>query len=208
MGYMIVYVIVLFMNSRSMTLADLKDESGRAKIMILGAIYFTSFLLMMAIGQIIYAEKFKASWIYYTSPLEKPGELISGAAKAAILKFYVPIVAVITIASVVLIGPKVLPNIIFGLFNEILIATILVYVGNKYFPFSLQQNTNVKTGSFLRSLIVLVLSGLIGVGHFLIYSILPAVAICAGLSIIASWLLMDSIKKIDWATIRSSYSEE
>jgi hypothetical protein len=86
-GYMLVYVVVLFFNSRSISLADLAAESVMAKFMVLGAIYFTSFLLMMAIGQIIYSEKFKAAWIYYTSPVEKPGEIISGAAKAAILKF-------------------------------------------------------------------------------------------------------------------------
>jgi ABC-2 type transport system permease protein len=208
MGYMIVYVVVFFMNSRNMSLADLHDESSNARLMILGALYFTSFLLMMAIGQIVYSEKFKASWIYYTSPVEKPGEIILGAAKAAILKFYIPIVVIITVAGVVLIGPKVLPNIILGLFNEVLIAAVLVYAGNKIFPFSLQQNNNVKAGSFLRTLFVLFISGLIGFGHYLIYSILPAVAICAVLSIIASWLLLDSIKKISWQKIKSSYAEE
>jgi hypothetical protein len=208
MGYMLVYVVVLFINSKSMTLTDIQDESGRGRIMILSAIYFTSFLLMMAIGQIIYSEKFKAAWIYYASPLQKPGEIISGAAKAVILKFYIPIVVVITVASIVLVGLKVLPNIIFGLFNEILISAILVYAGNKFFPFSVQQSTNAKTGGFLRSMLILFVSGIIAGGHYLIYSILPGVAICAALSIIASWLLMDSIKKINWDKIKSSYAGE
>jgi hypothetical protein len=208
MGYMMVYVVVLFMNSKSMSLADLHNESSGAKGMILGAIYFTSFLLITAVGQIIYSEKFKAAWIYYTRPLENPGQIISGAAKAAILKFYIPIVVIISVAGIVLIGPRVLPNIILGLFNEVLIAAILVYAGKKVFPFSLQQSTNAQTGGFLRGMFVLAVSGLIGVGHFLIYSFLPVIAICAVLSVAASWLLMDSIKKMGWEKIRSSYANE
>jgi len=207
-GYMVVYVIILFMNSRSISLADLAEESNKAKFLVLGAIYFTSFLLIMAIGQIIYSEKYKAAWIYYTSPVEKPGELISGAGKAAILKFYIPIVLFITVAALVLIGPKVLPNIILGLFNQILIAGVMLYLTNKHFPFSLQQSNNVKTGSFLRGMMVLFISALVSIGHFLIYSVLPAIALCAVLSVIASWLLFDSIKKISWERIESSYNDK
>ncbi len=207
-GYILVYAVVMFMNNKNLSLTDFQDESGKGKAMVLIAVYFTSFLLMTAIGQIVYTEKFKASWIYYTSPLAHPGEIISGATKAIILKFYIPIVVLITAAGLALIGPKVLPNIIFGLFNEVLIAAMLVYIGNKFFPFSMQQNTNIKTGSFLRSMMVLILSGFIGFGHYLIYSIFPAIFICAVLSIIASWLLMDAIKKINWDQIKSSYAEE
>jgi hypothetical protein len=207
-GYMVVYVIILFLNSRSISLTDLAEESPRAKFMVLGAIYFTSFLLMMAIGQIVYSEKFKASWVYFTAPVARPGEIVSGAAKAAILKFYVPIVVVVTVAGLALIGISVLPNIIFGLFNEILIAAILVYGGNKYFPFSLQQSTNAKTGSLFRGLLVLFCSLIIAGWHFFIYSNLPVIAICAALSIIASWQLLDSIKKLSWKQMESSYRDK
>ncbi|HUC80380.1 MAG TPA: hypothetical protein VMR70_05655 [Flavisolibacter sp.] len=206
-GYMVVYVFILFFNSRKLSLADLAEESTKAKFMVLGAIYFTSFLLIMAIGQIVYSERFKAAWILYSSPVEKPGEIIAGATKAAIFKFYIPIVVFITLAGLVLIGPKVLPNIVFGLFNQVLIAAIMVYGGNKYFPFSLQQSNNVKTGSFLRGLVVLFCSALVAICHYLIYSVLPAIGICALLSVTASWLLFDSIKRLNWNRIESSYQE-
>lgn len=207
-GYMVVYVLILFLNSRSVSLADLAEESNKAKFLVLGAIYFTSFLLIMAIGQIIYSDKYKAAWIYYTSPVEKPGDLISGAAKAAILKFYIPIVFFVTLAALVLIGPKVLPNIILGLFNQILIASLTMYIGNKYFPFSIQQSNNVKGGSFLRGMMVLFCSALVSIGHFFIYSVLPAIFLCGALSVVASWLLFDSIKKLSWERIESSYNDQ
>lgn len=207
-GYLAVYVVIMFMNSKHVTLDQIREQDTRGKILIISALYFTSLLLTMAINQMVYSEKYKASWMYYVSPLQKPGEVILGGAKAAILKFYIPIVVFITLAGVIIAGPGILPNIILGLFNELLIATVVVYMGNKLFPFSLHQNTNVKTGAFLRSLSVLMISGLIAVGHFFIYDVTIVVLICAALSVIATWLMMSGVKNISWAAIKSSYTEE
>jgi hypothetical protein len=162
----------------------------------------------MAIGQIRFSEKFRASWIYHISPIEKPGEVILGATKAAIFKFYIPLVFFITITGIIIVGPSVIPNIVLGLFNELLIATILVFMGNKVFPFSQHQDTARKTGGFLRGIMVLFISGFIALGHFLIYNILPAVLLCVVLSVIATWLMMGSIRNFSWKDIRSSYTEE
>jgi hypothetical protein len=207
-GYLAVYVIIIFFNSKSLDLQQLKEGGTQSKILIITALYFTSLILTMAINQIIYSEKYKAAWIYYVTPLAKPGELILGSAKAAILKFYIPIVVFITAAGIVLIGVNVLPNIILGLFNELLIVTILVYAGNKMLPFSIQQNNNAKAGSFLRNMGVLAFSGLLAVGHFFIYDITPVVIIGCFLSIAATWMMMNSIKNITWQTVKSSYSDE
>lgn len=207
-GYLAVYVVIMFMNTKSMDLQELREESMKSRILVISALYFTSFILTMAITQVVYSEKYKASWIYYITPVARPGAIILGGAKAAIMKFYIPLVFFITLAGLILIGPKVLPNIILGLFNELLIATILVYVGNKQFPFSMHQNTNVKAGSLLRSLFVLAISGVIALGHFFIYNIMPVVIIGAILSVIATWLIMDSIRNIPWKAVMSSYRED
>jgi ABC-2 type transport system permease protein len=207
-GYLAVYVVIMFMNTKSMDLQELREESIKSRILVISALYFTSFILTMAISQIVYSEKYKASWMYYIPPVDKPGAIILGGAKAAILKFYIPIVFFITVAGLVLIGPGVLPNILLGLFNELLIATLLVYVGNKLFPFSMHQNTNIKSGSLLRNLFVLAVSGVIALFHFFIYTIMPVVIIGAVLSILATWLIMQSIRNIQWKAVKSSYSED
>jgi ABC-2 type transport system permease protein len=207
-GYLAVYVVIMFMNTKSMDLQELREESIKSRILIISALYFTSFILTMAISQVVYSEKYKASWIYYVTPVDKPGAIILGSAKAAILKFYIPIVFFITLAGLVLIGPVVLPNIILGLFNELLIAILLVYMGNKLFPFSMHQNTNIKSGALLRNLFVLAISGVIALFHFFIYTIMPVVLIGAVLSIIATWLIMESIRNIQWKAVKSSYSED
>lgn len=207
MGYLVVYVFVILFSNRRFSLSSLREDGANSKILIVSALYFTSLLLTMAITQMFYSEKFKAGWLYFTAPLAYPGEVIAGAAKAVIVKFYVPIVIAVTAAGLFMAGPSVLPNIVLGLFNQVLIATVLVYIGHKYFPFSVHQSNVAKTGSFLRGFSILIVSGLIALLHFVLYSILPAVMVCAALSVTASWLLFDTLKKISWEKILSKYAE-
>jgi ABC-2 type transport system permease protein len=206
MGYMAVYVVVMFLNSKNLSLEQIHADPTKGKVIIISAIYLTSLLLVTAINQIMYSEKYKASWIYYTTPLQWPGHVIAGGTKAAIIKFYFPLVMVITIAGLFLLGPAVLPNIVLGLFNEVLIATLVVYMGNKQLPFSTHQSNASRGGNIYKSFVVVAISGVIGVGHFFLYSILPAIIICIFLSGVASWLMMDSIKRIGWEKIISRYS--
>jgi ABC-2 type transport system permease protein len=207
-GYLVVYVFVVVFGNKRFNFGDLQQSSSQSKILIISALYFTSLLLTMAISQMVYSEKYKAGWLFFTSPLQRPGEIISGATKAVIVKFYVPVVLIITAAGLFVVGPEVLPNIILGLFNQVLIATLLVYIGQKYFPFSAHQSNQVKTGAFLRGFSILIISGLIGIGHYLLYSILPAVLLCTALSVVASWLLFDALKRTSWNQVVSRYAEE
>ncbi|MFL5738966.1 MAG: hypothetical protein ACJ75B_02010 [Flavisolibacter sp.] len=207
-GYLMVYVVFMFFNNKHLRLEDIASQQNSGRIIVLSALYFTSLLLTMALTQAVYSDKYKASWIYYVSPIKNPGEVILGGAKAAIFKFYIPLVVFITVVGVTLAGPSILPNIVLGLFNELLIATILVYIGNKMFPFSMHQDTGMRAGSFLRSMALLFISVLIAFGHYLIYTVMPAVIICSILSIIATWYMMSSIRNISWEAIRSSYREE
>jgi ABC-2 type transport system permease protein len=208
MGYLVVYVFIVLFGNKGFHFENTRENMGSNKILIVSALYFTSLLLSMAISQMVYSEKYKAGWIYFTSPLQSPGEVIAGAAKAVIVKFYLPIVMVIVVAGLFVAGPVILPNIIFGLFNQVLIAALLVYIGKKYFPFSMHQSNQAKTGSFLRGFSILIVSGFIAVGHFLLYTILPAVLLCSVLSIVASWLIFDSLKKTSWSRVMSRYADE
>ena len=206
-GYLLVYGFILFFRS-DFTLSGFEENDSAAKGMVLSAVYFTALILTTSISQSPYSDKYKAAWFYYTSPLVRPGDVVLGGMKAALLKFYIPIVAIVTIAATALLGISVLPNIILGFCNQLLIASFLVYINNKLFPFSMPMNNNAKAGSFLRAIILLFFSGIVGVGHYLVYDILPVIGIFAVLSGIATWMLMSSIRATGWAAIKSSYTEE
>ncbi len=202
-GYLVVLVVIFVMRSKDSNLQRLQDtESNQFRFLVIAAIYFMSLLLVTALSQMIYSEKYKASWIFYAAPVAYPGEVILGGVKATILKFYIPIVLVLTIAGVIFGGPSILPNILLGLFNQLLISTLLVYINFRHLPFSRKQNNNSSGGTFIRNLSVMLISGFIAVMHYMIFKMPVVVWICAALSIVATWLMMDGIKKTGWEKIQ------
>ena len=203
-GYLLVIVVMMFLGKRRVNIQNFNKDNGR--ILIISALYITSLLLITAITQMTQSEKFKAGWFYFTAPLQKPGAVISGALKAALCKFYVPVIVLLTLGSLIFIGPSVLPNIMLGLFNQLLITMLIVYGNKKVFPFSLPQNNNAKAGAFLKNFFLAAISGAIGISHYLVYNIMPVVIIFACLSALATWLLLSSIKETGWEKIQSAYA--
>jgi ABC-2 type transport system permease protein len=197
-GYLVVYVFVIFFRNSKTSLADLHDPSGKGKFFFIGMIYFSSFILMLAIQRIMYTDKYKAAWIYYITPIQTPGYLVSGATKAAILKFYVPIVVVISIVSIMLVGPVMIPNLILGFCNQLLITLLIAYLQVRALPFSIQEDTKIKGGNFLKGLFSLAFPFMFGIIQFLVYNMQPVVIILAVLACIASWLMMDALKNKNW----------
>lgn len=202
-GYLVVLVVIFVMRSKDSNLQRLQDtESNQFRFLVIAAIYFMSLLLVTALSQMIYSEKYKASWIFYAAPVAYPGEVILGAVKATIFKFYIPIVLMLTIAGVIFGGPSILPNILLGLFNQLLISTLMVYINFRHLPFSRKQNNNSSGGTLMRNLSVMLISGFIAVMHYMIFKMPVVVWICAALSIVATWLMMDGIKKTGWEKIQ------
>jgi ABC-2 type transport system permease protein len=207
-GYLLVYVVMIFINSRRISLEVIREEGLQGRIILLSAVYFSSFLLTMAISQMTYSEKFKAAWVYFVSPIEKPGEVILGGIKAAMVRFFIPMALFISLLSSILIGPKVLPNVLLGITNILLIASLQSYVGFRLFPFSKQQSNNAKSGSFLKGIFVLLISGALAVVQVLLYHFTAVIIVFMLLSLLAVWVVMGSIRATPLQLIREQYREE
>jgi ABC-2 type transport system permease protein len=201
-GYLVVLVVIFFMRAKNFSFSNLQTDADQFRFLLIAAIYFMSLLLITALSQMVYSEKYKASWIFYSAPVAYPGDVILGAVKAIVLKFYIPIVVLLTIPGVIIGGPAILPNVLLGLFNQLLISTLLVYINYRHLPFSRKQNNNNSGGSFVRNLGVMLISGVIAVMHYMIFKMTVVVWICAALSIIATWLMTGSIRKTAWEKIR------
>ncbi|HEY0067001.1 MAG TPA: hypothetical protein VGB46_06560 [Flavisolibacter sp.] len=206
-GYMAVYVVVILMRSRNINLDDIREAGNSGRGLVISALYFTSLIFIMASNQVIYSDKYKAAWIFYISPLRAPGEVIIGGAKAATMKFFLPIAVFIVAGSLAMGAWKLMPNIILGLFNQLLIVTLTVYISKRVFPFSMHQNAGNRGGSFIRNLGVMAFLGLLALGHFFIFNMLYVVIIFAVLSIAATWLLMSGIRSSSWETVKEMSSE-
>lgn len=207
-GYLLVYVLIMFMNVRSNSITETSLSEQKIKALVVLGLYFSSFLLNIGQVNMVFSEKYKASWIYHVLPLPQPGLLISGSIKAAILMFYIPMVLLISAVGIGFLGVHVVPNILLGVCNQLLISFMIAYFQPKRFPFSMLQQNDQKTGSFLRGMLQLFISALIGFTHYLLYNFTLVILTLAVLSGVATWLLAGSLKRVRWAEIRSSYVED
>ncbi len=202
LGYLVVYIVIMFLNTRNkISMSDIRDQVRGGKFIFIGLIYFSSFILVMALRQIIYSDKYKASWIYYIAPVKTPGHLIVGAVKAAIVKFYFPMLAITSVAAISIVGPKVIPNLLLGMSNQLLITSIVAYLTIRELPFSSQQSNASKGGTFIKGLFSMLIPMGIAVAHYFVYTNMPVIILALILSMIACWLMFDAVKNKSWSSI-------
>ncbi len=202
-GYLIVIIAMMMLQNNSASLADFREMTERAKSMFIVFLYFGSFVVLSAIGQLPYSEKFKAAWIFAITPIDAPGKLLSGALKSIIICFYIPIILLFSLFGIVIIGPTILPNLVLGCFNVLAISSLIAFMTLRKLPFSVssQDASRNKTTSrnFLTMLVPMILGGI----HWLIFDFKWAVVILAVLAVAATMMILDSIKNLSWAKIEN-----
>jgi hypothetical protein len=204
-GYLAVYLAMILLGNKNISLRDIQNQSGSGKVIFISLIYISSLILVMALAQILFSEKYKAGWLYFTTPIETPGRIISGGVKAMLAKFYLPIVTIICITAIAIVGPSIIPNLLLGIFNQLLITCSIAYITIRELPFTvapMQGKTNI-----IRGLVSMLIPISFALLHWLIYSFMPVVIILAILSGIASWLVMDAIKHKKWNDLKASYQD-
>jgi hypothetical protein len=200
-GYLIVIIAMMMFQSNSPSLADFSEMTERAKSMFIVFLYFGSFIVLSAIGQLPYSEKYKAAWLFAITPVDAPGKLLSGALKSVIVCFYIPIVLLFSIFGITIIGPSILPNLVLGCFNVLTISALITYVNLRQLPFSVSSQDASKNRTAARNFLTMLVPVLLGVIHWLIFDFTWAVVILAVLAVIATWMIMDSIRNLSWKKI-------
>ncbi len=206
-GYLLVYMVIMILQSKKGALEELQNQTVGGKFIFLGGIYFISFVIIQALTQIKYSDKYKASSIFYTSPIAIPGHIISGAVKATILKFYMTLALVVCSLGVAIMGIQILPNLLLGMSNQLCICFLIAYVSFVEMPFSRTESITVKTGGFIRGIISMVIPLILATLHFLIYNYMIAVMILLVLSMIAVWLVAGSVYNKTWAQLKVGYQD-
>ncbi len=166
---------------------------------------FFVYLPMLSIGSslafIAFHENFQASWIYQSTPLAKPGQIISGSIKALLSKFFLPIFLIFFIFSFYIWGIAIVDDFVLGFFNNILIFLLIANISDHTLPFSRQQNTRQQSGRFLQVILhLIIIAALVGL-HYLIlkntwltYCLIP-------LSAAGCYMLFKRIQNLPWVKI-------
>lgn len=197
-GYFAVYALIMLLNKKTVDVSDVVNQNSTGKFIVITALYFSSLIVIMAISQITYSEKHKAGWLYFVPPVQKPGEVISGSIKAAMAKFFAPVAVLFFLAGVVFVGAQVIPNVLLGTLNIVLIVSVIAYVSHRQLPFSKPQSNNEKVGSFIKGIVMLACTLVIGTLHYLIYEFIYVIILFALISITGIWYVWGSIKNTSW----------
>lgn len=199
---------------------------GHSYVMLL---YLTTFVIMQAINYITMTEQYKAAWVYYAAPVDKPGEVIVGAYKAMWVKYYLPFMLIIGAFCLVIWGPAVIPDILLATVNTTLFTVAIMRISYRHLPFSKKEQ--MKDSGFKsigRVLGTFLFMGMLGFAHYALaamstpgnklsdnasaffnsewLSILSfsLKLVFLILSSIFLWLVLDSLKSTTWSGLHKS----
>jgi len=202
-GYIIVIIVMMLLNDKKgVNMQDFRSENARSVSVIIFSIYLSSILVLTAITQITYSEKFKAAWIFFIVPLSHPGKVISGSIKAMLFQFYIIVALILIVVAAILGGPSIIPNIILGICNQLVIIYTIIAIGYRSLPFSKSATMAQKSGQFIRTLSMLLISGAIGLLHFFIYKNVIAILLVFIVSLGLLYFLLKNIKQTSWQQLK------
>lgn len=199
-GYLIVVFGMMFFQGHSF---EVLTESTKLATPLLLVIYISSMLVSGALMQLPYSDKYRASWLFQVVPVQNPGLLISGAVKSILVTFFLPLALSIIAFGLVLQGPAILPNLILGCINVLVIESILALILVKNLPFSVAQEGAAKGNTFIRSMLFMIFPVGFGFLHYAMSGFPAVIYLLILVSAVVPWLVFDEIKKLKWQQMKS-----
>jgi ABC-2 type transport system permease protein len=192
LGFGLVYVVAMTIN-----------KSGMAAMggFYVFALYYTGLFLMTAQYQLSVSDNYKAGWLYGSTPIAQPGELLLGAMKALIIKLMVPFYTLVAVYILYKYGLDKIGDVLLAFSNSLVMSLLSAMMVSRYLPFSMPQDA-VNRSNTARGLRVIVVLGLIGGAHYGLTWIPFGVWIGLPVSLGAVWYLLNRYRQTTWAEIR------
>lgn len=201
-GFIPAYFLYIFLadeGSLSEKFASMLD-SDRYIVLL----YFCLFILTGAFNLTQFSEQYKASWVYFATPLERPGPVMMGSFKASAVKYFLPFYVIISIIVVALWGPKAILDIGLCLINVLFVGLMIAYSTQKTLPFSNAWENQSKGNNMAQGFMTLFFAGIVGSAHFFLLSrfwwVLPAFYV---LSATALTLAYRAYIQLEWHQLSS-----
>jgi hypothetical protein len=203
-GYIAVLIIMMFVRRDSDTSISeslsITGENG-SRFSFLMILYFSGLAGLTGIGLINFTDHFKASWVFYASPIKQPGLLITGAFKAAVAQLQLPFYLLSITWLTTINGLAALPHICAALTNLGLMGILMVYFSQLHIPWSKAPNEDSHSGNALKGLMLILLLGSVVTIHYFAFNYTIAVLLIFAASAITLKLLLSSVAKAGWSRI-------
>jgi len=163
-AYVPVYFVYLMMQ-KGKPLSEAWTELPNSPGYIL-LLYMCAFVMMNAMNYLYISEQYKAAWVYYSAPLQTPGQLLGGAFKALWLKYFLPFFTILSAFTVWKWGWHTIIDIILAMVNVTLFSLCMIRVGARHFPFSTAERINQSGYRVVRAFLSMFLILILGAGHY------------------------------------------
>lgn len=100
------------------------------------AMYMTMIIIPTVIMMLKYSGKHKGAWIYRTTPVREVGAVFSGSLKAFLVRLYVPVYILVSIAFLAIFGVRVAIDLAAVLLASALFTVVCFKLMKKVMPFS------------------------------------------------------------------------
>lgn len=141
---------------------------------------FFGFFGTTAITQLPYTDTPEGAWIYKALPIKNHGHILTGAIKAMLFKFFVPILVILFAVSLSIWGSSKLPGLLVGSMLIILINQYSIIFMKMELPFTQARDMQQKGANMARMFLLMLLMGVtIGIVYLsLMMNIWIVIAIC------------------------------
>lgn len=195
----IYFIYLLTQNGKSITEA-FAAMPGTSKHLLL--LYMSSYVLMNGINYMIMTDQYKAAWVYYSSPVETPGNIMIGAFKAMCVKLFLPFFTAIAIFVLSVWGVSALPDILLAMINVLLLSVTMARIAFRQLPFSAMEQLKQSGGRVIKSIITMLIPFVLGICHWLSMSLWWLKLTFIFLSVAMLWMVWESYRETSWADIK------
>ena len=165
------------------------------------ALYFAGLYVMVAHYQLGVSDSYRAAWIYGSAPIETPGNVLSGALKALIIKLLLPFYALLSSYILYRYGLDKLSDVLLAFSNSLVMLLCTALLSVRFMPFSVAPDA-LKQNNTARGLLTSLILGIIGLSHYGL-TILPyGTWIALPFSAALFWFLLLQYRKTVWSRIR------
>ncbi|MEM6697612.1 MAG: hypothetical protein AAF806_07605 [Bacteroidota bacterium] len=185
-----VYVAVQEGGTLTEKLAKLQSENWYIFL-----IYFCLVLFSTPFTSTQYTEKSKTAWVFHTLPITQPGSLVISAFWVTLVKYFVPTFLLMFATGFSIWGVKVLDDYFLGLAIILLTSAVIAIRLYDHLPFSESWKNQAKGGSFVRNIVMLLVVGLLGFGHYLLIDKTLWVLLAGGIGLLLFFFTLKYIRK-------------
>lgn len=203
-GSLFVVLVVIFV--RFSTDEDLSGDwynrvtESNAHLLL---IYFTSMVMYTTYFEISFSDDYKASWIYSSSPIKVPGELLMGSLKAIAASFFLPIYLIMSIIILVFWGERAIGDLVFGILNNLVIVLSIALINRKIIPLTLPETArNNAGGNFARGIMMMFVMAFLGFLHYGAIQISWALWLLIPMFAVILYFMQKSYREIRWADMK------